>query len=414
MGKGGKERERIVGRAMGPRLVWKSALGPPGDKAVHSTVVSRSWSRIVEWCGTIRQAHKHAGARSDRLHPMAKAAQVAARRIRAAKKWKWKPGEEVDTLHRFVDEFRVAQEAGRESRIMELTAWAETEATNAARRAATDAAKRYREWIQSGPAKGLSRQHSASKRLGQWVAGKMVKEPVLEDESLAQVVATWEGGGDPSRLSEVLAITQLREGGGEVPANIQQEVDIEEERWAKEWAAGQMAEDCRWPESFEALPPIQAHHIREAAKTFADGCGLGWDRLHPKALLRLPESMLAELGRILGLAEREGSWQDAVGLVITALIPKTDGGRRPIGLLPAIVRVWARIRAVSTKEWERSNDRDYLYGGEGKGAQVAAWKYAARAEAARLDNVAYATVLLDLEKAFDRVPHHHLVVAARR
>ena len=45
---------------------------------------------------------------------------------------------------------------------------------------------------------------------------------------------------------------------------------------------------------------------------------------------------------------------------------------------------------------------------------TAAWKFAARAEAARLDDAAFAAVLLDLEKAFDRVPHHRVVEAARR
>ena len=45
---------------------------------------------------------------------------------------------------------------------------------------------------------------------------------------------------------------------------------------------------------------------------------------------------------------------------------------------------------------------------------VAAWKFAARAEAARLQKAEYAAVLLDLEKAFDRVPHHQVVAAARQ
>ena len=59
------------------------------------------------------------------------------------------------------------------------------------------------------------------------------------------------------------------------------------------------------------------------------------------------------------------------------------------------------------------NDREDLYGGRGKGAMVAAWKCAARAEAVRLQKAEYAAVLLDLEKAFDRVPHHQVVAAAR-
>ena len=45
-----------------------------------------------------------------------------------------------------------------------------------------------------------------------------------------------------------------------------------------------------------------------------------------------------------------------------------------------------------------------------KGAEVAAWKQAARAELAKLSNgVDYAQVLLDLVKAFDRIPHDVLL-----
>ena len=62
-------------------------------------------------------------------------------------------------------------------------------------------------------------------------------------------------------------------------------------------------------------------------------------------------------------------------------------------------------------KWERANHRPYLYAGKGMGADVAAWKQAARAElvATMKDSVGYAQVLLDLVKAFDRIPHWLLV-----
>ena len=111
-------------------------------------------------------------------------------------------------------------------------------------------------------------------------------------------------------------------------------------------------------------------------------------------------------------AETAGDWSEAVGIVMIALLPKTDGGWRPIGLLPTLVRVWAKARSRFAEEWERKNDRSCIFGGRGKGAQVAAWGHAARAEAAAAGKVSFAAALVDLEKAFERVPYRHLVVAA--
>lgn len=58
--------------------------------------------------------------------------------------------------------------------------------------------------------------------------------------------------------------------------------------------------------------------------------------------------------------------------------------------------------------------RPFLYAGKGMGGDIAAWKQAARAElaAAASHQVDYAIVLLDLVKAFERVPHRLLVQGA--
>ena len=74
-----------------------------------------------------------------------------------------------------------------------------------------------------------------------------------------------------------------------------------------------------------------------------------------------------------------------------------------------------RIRREVATEWERLHDRPYLYAGVGRGANVAAWKQAARAElAAAVPGAEYGQVLLDLVKAFERIPHHILVREAIR
>ena len=61
LGQEGKAAERICGRRHGPRMVWKCALGKPGDDQSFSTKISRSWAKLRGWCHTIRQARNVLG-----------------------------------------------------------------------------------------------------------------------------------------------------------------------------------------------------------------------------------------------------------------------------------------------------------------------------------------------------------------
>ena len=104
--------------------------------------------------------------------------------------------------------------------------------------------------------------------------------------------------------------------------------------------------------------------------------------------------------------ERTGVWPEGVALVLIALLPKTDGGFRPIGLMPGPPRVWMRARRNVARKWESRNTRPWLYAGKGMGANVAAWKqsFAAELAATMKTSIEYVLKLLDLVKAFDLVP----------
>jgi hypothetical protein len=113
------------------------------------------------------------------------------------------------------------------------------------------------------------------------------------------------------------------------------------------------------------------------------------------------------------LAELVGDWPKIVGVILICLIPKSDGGRRPIGLFPSVIRLWMRIRLEVAKQWQSVNDRGFFYAGPAKGANVASWKQAARAELASFSHIfEFVCALLDLVKAFDRVPFDWLVANA--
>lgn len=73
------------------------------------------------------------------------------------------------------------------------------------------------------------------------------------------------------------------------------------------------------------------------------------------------------------------------------------------------------MRRQLAAEWEEANPREYLYAGPGRGADIAAWKQGARAELASvIPDAEYVQCLLDLVKAFDRVPYQLLIREAKR
>ncbi len=83
---------------------------------------------------------------------------------------------------------------------------------------------------------------------------------------------------------------------------------------------------------------------------------------------------------ILMRCERSGAWPTAIRLIVFALLLKRDGGFRPIGLIPWLPRICVKAKRDIATQWERANDRRYLYAGPTNGVDVASWKQAARAE----------------------------------
>jgi len=131
--------------------------------------------------------------------------------------------------------------------------------------------------------------------------------------------------------------------------------------------------------------------------------------MHPKSLLRCSDALLLRLVAIMMAAERLGAWPSTIGVIMIILLPKPDGGLRPIGLFPSLIRIWMRARLDVARKWQSVHERAFLYAGPGKGADVAAWKQAAVAEMAASASLQYCCVLLDLVKAFDNVPYDWLV-----
>jgi hypothetical protein len=194
-------------------------------------------------------------------------------------------------------------------------------------------------------------------------------------------------------------------------------VERQANEWAVIWREGKEADQPNWPddEGMKAhqLETLLPWAIDAAAKTFPVATGLGADNISPRALCRLSGEALLALAVLFRMFENCGHWGEVIDLVLIVLLPKADGGFRPIGLFPTIVRVWMRARIWVARAWEAANAHPCLFGGPKMGAQRASWQAAFVSEMAAIAKMDHAQALLDLVKAFETIPHHLVVEAAK-
>ena len=210
-------------------------------------------------------------------------------------------------------------------------------------------------WIHDGPNKSCSRLHRMTRVATGWIPSVVVEDSAHGDGELD---VDWQ----PEE-----AILQA-------PLGAQQECDAQAEQWSREWAVGQVPLLLPWPADMRpgALPPLTATCMRDSAMTFPAGAGLGWDKLHPRAVARLGDGALCALASLLVAIVCIGAWPQLIGVVLVVFIPKPDGGPRPVGLLPTLVRWWMRARLGVVRQWQDAHDRAFFYAGPHKGAKVAA------------------------------------------
>ena len=194
----------------------------------------------------------------------------------------------------------------------------------------------------------------------------------------------------------------------------QADVDNELHEWASLWEAESTVEPLppgRLPGTTQRLTP---EILTAAALTFPADTGLGGDNFSPRAVARLPNARLDQLAQLLMRCEEVGAWPSVWALVQIVLLEKPDGGRRPIGLFPAVIRLWMRARATEVRQWQEDHDHHLFYGAAGRSAVRAAWQSAFAAERASYGEEEFASALLDLMKAFETVPHAKLIELARQ
>ena len=156
-------------------------------------------------------------------------------------------------------------------------------------------------------------------------------------------------------------------------------------------------------DSSSPLPPLRHGALRAAARTFKTSTGAGADGLLPSQLGWLSDALLDQLGQLLVRCEEVSCWPSQTALSLIHLIPKATGGRRPIGVLNALIRLWERARKETTDQWRRTCTRNYDWMSPGRGAERSVWAQTLYEEAAAAKGLATASIFLDLVKAFEQV-----------
>ena len=84
--------------------------------------------------------------------------------------------------------------------------------------------------------------------------------------------------------------------------------------------------------------------------------------------------MRGEVAEFLSELEVVGCWPAQLQTTLIKLIPKAKGGKRPIGSLTALVRLWERLRIHEVRNWKAVSFRDYNWAAKGRSAQGAVWR----------------------------------------
>ncbi len=185
-------------------------------------------------------------------------------------------------------------------------------------------------------------------------------------------------------------------------------VDKERTKWEALWRPpGSARTVLRWGEAAKLSRPTVGD-FRRAARKFPRKTGVGVEGITPSDFDALDDDGVDALIDILMACEAIGYIPRLLALVIVKLIPQKDGGRRPIGLMPSLYRIWAKIRAGDVRDWERRWSRRYFAAGPGKSAEMAAWNAALRAEIAAASRADSASILWDLLKCFEHGQHEML------
>ena len=104
----------------------------------------------------------------------------------------------------------------------------------------------------------------------------------------------------------------------------------------------------------EALPELNGTKVRNTLSLIKSGRAVSLDAHKCGDLKELPIEAFEDLAKIFNSIALEGSWPIEHSAVPISLIPKPDGGDRPIGVTPLLGALFLKSHSDVITEWEDS------------------------------------------------------------
>ena len=389
-------------RGRGARFVWVPAAGRPAINTPMANRATMMWASVVRCLKGIATTKKDTGVRTRSEVEAWRHVCRCRSRLRYMALRREKDSEVMEIQEWLKVMFQSSDWA--EGSVVGYVATAAGRMEEVQLKLSSRIHDDWRKWLVDGPAGGIGRQHRFLRTPQGWIPSTVGKLRGIQDKEMRKVQ------DDHDR--EFRLITGVSN--EMAPLGKQDEAEELAEEWGGHWGEGQ--EHGQWEGGSDrvTLTELTVERLDKAAMTFPIRTGLGWDGIHPRAVTRLPHKVKVLMVELFSAAERVGRWPAASHEVVVCMLAKPSGGFRPINLFGLLQRLWTRIRREDARDWEKKNDRPYMFAGEGRPANTAAWLMAARAELAVGVGEAYAQAQLDLVKAFEYVVHRVLATGARK
>eukprot|EP00971_Amphidinium_carterae_P286669 5691342-Amphidinium_carterae.1 len=176
--------------------------------------------------------------------------------------------------------------------------------------------------------------------------------------------------------------------------------------WMQIWSEhreAQLPDASRLPD----LPEITLDNVQTVCARYRKGRARGVDGLSVRSWAWLPANLLTRLLDMVRLFEQGGQLSSEMCHLIT-MLPKPQGGYRPVALTCSFLRFWGRARLPIMMAWDRERTLRGFWGGKGRSCSLAAWIHSAAGEAARARGEHSASLFLDLARFFEHVRHTDL------